>query len=210
MGHVVLLGDSIFDNGVYVGRDPDVAMQLKEQLPPGWAATLRAVDGALVRDVARQLDRLPRDATHLVLSAGGNDALSHVGILEEPATSAAGVIAQLAEMAEAFESRYQALLDAVRQKGIPTAVCTIYYPNFPEPALQRLASTALAVFNDAILRQAFRAGVPALDLRLICNSPADYANPIEPSARGGEKIARTIVRVVTGHDFASGRTSVFV
>jgi hypothetical protein len=32
-----------------------------------------------------------------------------------------------------------------------------------------------------------------IDLRLVCTEPADYANPIEPSSGGGEKIARAIV-----------------
>jgi hypothetical protein len=32
-----------------------------------------------------------------------------------------------------------------------------------------------------------------IDLRLICSEPADYANPIEPSGPGGQKIARAIV-----------------
>jgi hypothetical protein len=33
-----------------------------------------------------------------------------------------------------------------------------------------------------------------IDLRLVCTEPADYANPIEPSSRGGEKIAQAIMR----------------
>jgi lysophospholipase L1-like esterase len=209
MGHVVLLGDSIFDNAAYVGGDPDVALQLKEQLPAGWQVTLRALDGAVVSDVPLQLERLPRDATHLVLSAGGNDALSHVEILSEPARSTAEVLSRLADYAAAFESRYRAVLAAVRDRELPTALCTIYYPSFPDPVIQRLAVTALTVFNDAILRQAFTAGVPVLDLRLICDSPADYANPIEPSAQGGAKIARAIVQTVTLHDFRRRRTEVF-
>jgi hypothetical protein len=35
MSHIVLLGDSIFDNKVYVGSGPDVVHQLREQLPHG-------------------------------------------------------------------------------------------------------------------------------------------------------------------------------
>ena len=36
MGHVVLLGDSVFDNGAYVGRgEPDVARQLSGRLHAG-------------------------------------------------------------------------------------------------------------------------------------------------------------------------------
>jgi hypothetical protein len=36
--------------------------------------------------------------------------------------------------------------------------------------------------------------LPAIDLRLVCTEPADYANPIEPSGRGGLKIAGAIAR----------------
>ena len=40
---------------------------------------------------------------------------------------------------------------------------------------------------------AIGAALPVSDLRLVCDDPADYANPIEPSVRGGGKIARAIV-----------------
>lgn len=40
-GHVVLLGDSIFDNGAYTGREPDVATYLSALLPE-WRTTLMA------------------------------------------------------------------------------------------------------------------------------------------------------------------------
>ena len=59
MTHVVLLGDSIFDNQAYVGSGPDVVAQLREALPAGWAATLCAVDGAMTLDVESQLETLP-------------------------------------------------------------------------------------------------------------------------------------------------------
>ena len=36
-----------------------------------------------------------------------------------------------------------------------------------------------------------------IDLRLVCNEPQDYANPIEPSSRGGAKIANVIVKALT-------------
>jgi hypothetical protein len=66
------------------------------------------------------------------------------------------------------------------------------------------------VFNDHIIREAFRAGLPLLDLRLICDAAADYANPIEPSVAGGAKIAGAIARAIREYDFACGQTRVFV
>lgn len=190
--HVVLLGDSILDNAAYVGRGPDVVAQLRGVLPGGWRATLLAVDGATTEGLPRQVARLPGDATHLVVSVGGNDALGHVDLLERPARAAAEVLGLLADVAEAFERRYRAALRPVLDRRLPTTVCTIYRGNFADPRLQRLASTALTVFNDAILRVAVEHALPVIDLRLVCAEPGDYANPIEPSVQGGGKIARAI------------------
>jgi hypothetical protein len=50
----------------------------------------------------------------------------------------------------------------------------------------------------------------SLQLRLanisIRNEDGDYANEIEPSVLGGEKIARTILKVVSEHEFLKRRT----
>lgn len=210
MSHVVLLGDSVFDNAAYVGGAPDVVRQLRGRLPAGWMATLLAVDGSVTADVEGQLAGLPTDASHLVVSAGGNDALGHLAVLTLPARSVAEALERLAAIAEGFKQGYAAMLRVVRGRGLPTTVCTIYRPHFPDEALQRVAVAALSLFNDAILRQAFEAGVPVLDLRLICTEGADYANPIEPSERGGAKIAEAIARALTEHDHKSGRTSIFL
>ncbi len=209
MAHVVLLGDSIFDNGAYVAGGPDVVTQLRPLLPPGWSATLCAVDGAVVDDVARQLARIPADATHLVVSAGGNDALGHVDLLNRPARSAAEVLGLLADAAGAFESRYRRMLATVMDRKLPVVVCTIYNGNLPDALTQRLASTALTVFNDAILRAAIETRTPVIDLRLVCSERADYANPIEPSTHGGAKIARAVVRALTERSANGRSTEVF-
>ena len=144
MPHVVLLGDSIFDNSAYTRGGPDVVTQWQDR----------------------------------------------------PVRSSAEVLWALADASEQFERRYRRAVAAVVQKRVPVALCTIYNGYFPEAAFQRLASTALIVFNDVILRVALEHGFPVIDLRAICNEPADYANPIEPSSIGGAKIARAIVRVL--------------
>jgi lysophospholipase L1-like esterase len=209
VSHVVLLGDSVFDNAAYVmAGAPDVIRQVHQRLPYGSKATLAAVDGSKTRDVRAQLRYLPTDATHLLVSAGGNDALSSSDFLTTPAHSTAEALLGLADIAEEFERGYLAMLAEVLARGLPTAICTVYYPRFLEAVLQRMAVTALAVFNDCIIRAALAHGLPLIDLRLICTDEGDYANPIEPSERGGEKIARTIVDLVQ-YGFTGGRTEVF-
>jgi hypothetical protein len=208
MNHIVLVGDSILDNAAYTGGAPDVVRHVRQRLPHGSTATLRAVDGSTTRDVREQLQHLPADATHLIVSTGGNDALGHVDFLGAPARSTAEVLIELADIAAEFERRYHGMLTEVLAYELPTAICSIYYPRFPAPDLQKIALTGLTVFNDCIIRAAFTHGIPLLDLRFICTEEGDYADPIEPSAQGGEKIAKVIVDVVE-HGFASGRTEVF-
>jgi hypothetical protein len=207
MPHVVLLGDSIFDNARYVPGGPPVVEQVRRRLPAGWAATLLAVDGATAEDVPAQLRRLPADASHLVLSVGGNDALSASHLLREPAATVGDALSILAGGLAGFATAYRAAVAAVTGAGKPTAVCTVYDA---EPGLDPASRTALGGFNEVILRTAFAAGLPVIDLRLVCGDPADYSpvSPIEPSERGGAKIADRIARLATGHDFA-GLPAVF-
>jgi hypothetical protein len=209
MSHIVLLGDSIFDNKSYVGTKPDVVTHLRQILPNDWRATLNAVDGSVVENVGAQLLKVPDDATHLIVSVGGNNALMNADVLQLRANSAAEVLNVLANRAGDFESEYSRMLANILRRGLPTVVSTVYYPNFPDSLIQKIATTALAVFNDAIIRQAISAGVPFLDLRLICNEANDYANEIEPSGKGGAKIAAKILEVVRTHNFSSQRTSVY-
>ena len=206
MQHVILLGDSIFDNLAYVGNGPDVIGQLTAALPAGWCAELRAIDGARIADVEAQLRAVSNVATHLVVSIGGNDALHESGVLEQKARSVAEALEKLAAIRERFQHAYARMLDLVAARRLPTAVCTIYEPRFPETTLRRLSATALALLNDCITREAFSRTLALIDLRLICDCEEDFANAIEPSVRGGAKIADAVARFAAG---ASGEAIVF-
>lgn len=190
-GHVVLLGDSIFDNRAYTRGEPDVVSHLREILPPGWQATLCAVDGSTTADLPEQLERVPADGSHLVVSIGGNDALSNSDLLDLPVESTAEALALLGDRARLFEADYREAIGQVLELGRPTTVCTVYNGALPEEQA-RLATVALTLFNDVILRTAFEHRLDVIELRLVCVDPEDYANPIEPSGRGGRKIARAI------------------
>lgn len=209
MAHLVLLGDSIFDNGSYVPRGrPDVAEQLRRALPRDCQVTLLARDGAIAGDVASQAQHIPSDATHLFISVGGNDALMNARMINERGGAIHEAFTQLADVQEAFRSDYRNSLEAVLARHLPTGVCTIYDG---VPGLGREELTALSIWNDVILREAFRAAIPVLDLRLICSDPRDYSSlsPIEPSESGGAKIAAAIARVASGHDFGRRESVIY-
>lgn len=202
MNEVVLLGDSIFDNAAYVRGGPDVRRQVQAGLPEGWRVTLLAQDGSVTSDLPDQFRRLPASASHLIISTGGNDAVNQLGLLSESSSNVSEVLETLWSVQAQFRETYRNMLAEALSYGFPTAACTVYFPAFEDQALQRAASAGLTFFNEAILLEAARSRIPVLDLRLIFTEPEDYANPIEPSATGGAKLADVICRVVLEHDFA--------
>ena len=208
MNHVVLLGDSIFDNASYVPGGPPVIEQLRAALPRDWRATMLAVDGAVTSGVANQLRKVPDDATHLFVSVGGNDALRYGGMLEDVRRPAGEVFAALTEMQQTFRHGYRDMLRALTGRTKPAAVCTVYDA---VPGLVSEAVTLLSLFNDVIVREAARERLPVLDLRLVCDEPRDYSSlsPIEPSEQGGAKIAQLIARAATGHNFGRRESIVY-
>jgi hypothetical protein len=189
--HVVLLGDSVFDNRAYTGGEPDVVAHLGEMLPPHWRATLCAVDGSTTVDLKAQLQNIPSDATHMVISMGGNDALSNIDVLWQPVASTTEALALFGNRVHLFESSYRKAIDSALSLEHQTTICTIYNGNL-DPDEAPLARIALMLFNDVILRVAFEHGLSVIDLRLICDEVVDYANAIEPSGTGGRKIAAAI------------------
>ena len=208
-GHVVLLGDSIFDNKSYVKPGPPVIDQLRKALPAGWKATLLARDGSVAGQVYLQLERLPADATHLIVSTGGNDALQQQDILEKRVATVSDALAALSTLREKFATTYARMLEALLAAKRPAMVCTIYDPNFKDLQQQRVCVSALTLYNDCIHRAAALRHFPLLDLRQIFRAPADYANPIEPSVIGGQKLATHITRIVQHHDFNSNNAVMF-
>ena len=209
MENVVLFGDSIFDNAAYTFGDLAVIDQLRLALPPKSTATLLAVDGHTTRDVITQIQRLPANASHLVLSIGGNDALDQEAILAARVGTVIQALDKLSALAGEFQNDYKSLIVRFQSLGRPLLLSTIFDH---VPGLPGGLKTALALFNDVILRVAMEQGLPVLDLRMICKAPADYSvkSPIEPSSQGGAKIAAVIANALVAHDFGFKGCRVYV
>jgi hypothetical protein len=193
--HVVLLGDSIFDNAAYTGGEPDVAAHLRDLTGQKWDVTLLAKDGAVTADLAHQLEQVPAGASDLVISIGGNDALGNMDLLSLRVPTSAAALEVFAERLESFEAAYRKALARALALGRRTAVCTIYNGAL-DATIARIARIGVALFDDVILRAAAEGRVDVLELRSVCVDPADYANPIEPSGPGGRKIARGIAHMI--------------
>ena len=231
--HLVLLGDSIIDNGVYVDpKEPCVSEQVAlEVWDHGYRVTKLALDGAVVENVYHdgaassrhpyrhqfdQIAGLESPPTKLILSAGGNDILGISRILDHKVGTVQDALRLLQKEAAGFSSRYGKCLDRLKSLSLPLWVLTIYDPCFRnrdrwvsigqqpphdlDNSRNQISHTAISIFNSEIYLQANRRGIPVIDLRTIFTDPKDYANPIEPSAIGGAKLAKAISTRVLAFD----------
>lgn len=227
MKHIVLLGDSIFDNNSYVNfGELDVPGQLRSLVGHNCKVTNLAVDGHLIRHVKNQLNNLPSDVTHIFVSIGGNDGLGHLSIFHTPVNTIGESLQQMYRIGENFKKSYSEMVDLVLTYDLPTTFCSIYYPRFDARTLDRvqgymsvlsngreiqeMVMAAETVFNDIITYEIFKRKIPLIDLRVLCDDDKDFANPIEPSCIGGMKIAKTINKITNDHNFESNSCEVYV
>jgi hypothetical protein len=131
MPHIVLLGDSIFDNAPYTRGGPDVISQILQLLRSEWRASLLAQDGATTDDVSSRLQRMPSDS-HLVLSVGGNNALMNSSVLHTPTDLTTQALTELSKVSRSFEEKYRRVVELCRQSRLPLTLCTIYNGSFPD------------------------------------------------------------------------------
>jgi lysophospholipase L1-like esterase len=206
--HVILAGDSIFDNAIYVPGEPCVTDQLRAMVGDSSSVSMVAVDGDYVSDVWRQVRSFPQGATHILVSAGGNDALRHAHKLGNDYLTSADLFKEWADIQADFRRDYRQMLEAVLALQLHTAVCTVYDA---VPLIGAVEVTALSLFNDVITTEAIGHGIPVIDLRRVCADPWDYSSisPIEPSSKGGEKIATAIKRMLEQHDSSTRRTVIY-
>ena len=185
---------------MFAPGEPCVSEQLAKHLP-GCAIDMRATDGATTRDVlARQLNGLAK-AGMIVLSAGGNDALGHIEFLDKDfKTTSREALVKLQNIRQGFQQIYASLLKKLRQQNNNILVLTIYNPKFSEHGMELedelAAEAALSIFNDVIQQTAHTHDCAVLDIRSLFTEGGDFANPIEPSAIGGEKLAAAIAATV--------------
>ena len=199
--HIVLIGDSILDNATYVDEKHSVQDLLNEKMPD-CKVSLLAVDGSLTSDIHEQLNDFPKDATHVFVSCGGNDAIDNVDVLSEPASNVEDALVKLSERKESFRGSYASALEAVCKRHNKVAAFTVYNK---VPELNVASRAALALFNEVMLEELSSRNIPIIDLRVIFSEEQDYSpvSPIEPSVYGGRKIVMQIERLIQS-GFESG------
>ena len=197
--HLLMLGDSVFDNGTYVPGEPDVKAQVSKRLnrlSNPTELTFEARDGAVMSDVLNhQIQDIPKDTTHIALSIGGNDLLGLSLYLEEKkGESFQQNLIFLSQLKQKFSKDFQKVIQKINSLDIPFTVCTIYYagPIEKEGSKRIDLGDELGLSGTDVVVDAFDAAITEvadkaencngiIDLRWLYDHPDCYANPIEPS-----------------------------
>ena len=119
-------------------------------------------------------------------------------ILEEKSETTYNQIFQNAQnnIFKPLEQRFETIIQRLSSHRANLLLCTVYEGDLGRTDEFRdvLDSSKIMVssFNDTVYKTASMYNADVLELRHIFTSPEDYANPIEPSHLGGEKLAQAI------------------
>lgn len=199
--HVVLLGDSTLDNGRYLnleGGELSVEKQLSKRcVEQGWWLTSLAQDGALLEEVvALQCPHIPVSATHLVLSASGNDLLALLNQIVTESFSVSSIYAAVGAGMKKVAEAYSDLLQSLGSLGCHLACCTVYEPIFTNMFIRSLAKFALGLHNSRLHQISKDIDCSVIDLANLFDSSEDFANPLELNTRGGSKLVENVADFV--------------
>jgi len=202
--HIVLIGDSTLDNGRYLNLargELSVEKQLtKSCIDKGWDMTVLAQDGSMLEDVRhRQLPLIPEAATHIILSASGNDLLSLLNQMVVANFTMSSMYSTIGTGLTKVSEDYGDILQELKALGCHLACCTLYRPNFNHFFFKSLATFSLGVHNGRITQKSVETDCSVIDFANIFEAPDDFANPLELSTRGGSKVVANIVAFVNDH-----------
>lgn len=178
---IVLIGDSILNNSIYVSSEKSVfdILQTKTQHVFEFAK-----DGATIRDCYEQLDKIPTDLntteTYIFISAGGNDILNRRGQLTGE------------EIKKLFND-YMNFIKALRVKlsSAKINILNLYMPSNPR---YQSYKSSIDQWNNLIKEYSSKVGemYNVIDLFSLLTTSQDFVYDIEPSEIASQKIATAI------------------
>ena len=183
---IFLLGDSVFDNGIYVPEGASVGALLRRKQK---RVRIFAHDGATLPDLRRQILRIPlmadRVGTYIFISVGGNDILRAYRGLRKTN------MAPLRRIFKGYRRAFESLRGRFKNATIIPA--NLYYPTSPSyseyyPLIRK--------WNMHLERLAEENSLQLLHLDKALVSPIDFTHDIEPSTLGGQRIVKHISKLL--------------
>ncbi len=181
--HIVLLGDSIFQNKNYVPKSKSVEYLLKEKL--SIPSLVLAQDNAIIYDIPKQYNNMPIDlnnkTTNLYISIGGNDLLN---LYEHNNTTNTTLFNMVWEL---YQKTILMIIENTQCNVILTDIYFITDPNYSRyiPMIKK--------WNSNLYQFAKQHKVKVFKISKILTQPKDFTNSIEPSVIGGNKMVNSFI-----------------
>ncbi len=201
--HLVLLGDAL--QNIDLGKGQTESALVPRPRNP-WKLTVLQPPEVLRQGRVRAI---PAEVTHIVVCVDGGWAIETSGLLQGSARTIREALDTLAWAADEFENMFTRLIAAATEAGVPTIVCTLVPARYVELSQQRVAATALAIFNDRLLRRAVAARLSVVELRLVCDEDGDFASETLLSRTGVRKVANVARSALYDISRNPGRTRVY-
>jgi hypothetical protein len=187
-GNIVLLGDSILDNQLYVSSGKSVVKLIEER--NSGETYCYARDGAKIASVFNQIDFIPRGLNaSIFLSVGGNDILSHFDRCDECFNNK--------NIDDFLDSTFTLYKDLVKSIGIRSPNNKIYLLDiyYPDSEQYMRYYPVVTKWNEMLYALAGEKNVVnVIRISDLLTRGDDFSSDIEPSSKGGYKIADGILR----------------
>lgn len=185
--NIILLGDSIFKNNVYVPYGSSIEAQLKNRAPTKELLCL-AQDNSTIMDVYKQVEQIPEQynasITSIFLSVGGND------ILENYVYDYTDVD-NMQTLNNSF-IEYKKLIKTIQSK-MPKATLVILDIYYPDNKRFKSFYPIIDEWNNLIYEYAKTNNIRVIKISNILTDADDFSFAIEPSSIGGNKIVNELL-----------------
>ena len=185
--NIVLLGDSILKNNSYVKNGQSVEDILREN--KGNNLYCLALNNSTIVDCYSQIDRIPielnNENTTIFLSSGGNDILSQYVDKHDSDVSDTHI---LNVIFIAYKKMVKSLKTKMNKAKI--VLIDIYYPHSNQFSQY---NPIVKEWNQMLKKYAREKSYGLIQISKRVTSIDDFTLSIEPSEKGGEKIAQSIL-----------------
>lgn len=180
--NIILMGDSVLNNSIYVPNGESVADYLKKNTK---MVLNVAKDGATITDLYTQLDNIPlkynNSNTYLFISIGGNDILND----NKNVNNTTNITTLF--------NKYLEFLKALRVKlgNTNINILNLYLPANPR---YNSYKPSIEQWNQLINKYSNKVGemYSVVDIYSLLTSPEDFVYDIEPSNIASQKLANII------------------
>ena len=184
---IVLLGDSILKNNSYVKNGQSIEDILREN--KGDNLYCLALNNSTIVDVYSKIDSIPielnNENTTIFLSSGGNDILSQYVDKHDSDVSDTHVL-------NVIFIAYKKMVKSLRAKmnKVKIVLIDIYYPTSNQFSQYK---PIVQDWNKMLEKYAREKSYGLIQISKSVTASDDFTLSIEPSEKGGEKIARSIL-----------------